>query len=176
MAHQPKGPPQKMSAQEYARLVNQGALHVTDRYGHAIGKDSLVEYRSTLAGMAEPFWQVTDVRPVMDPRLPGHIKLELKSTTYLTLPIGVRHQALFLIGSVQRDETGKEVGNSAESGAVAAKSTEAGEGEGAGDDHGEKPEHGPADSEQGSAPGGDHGTGPRGVDGAAPGEGQAPDS
>jgi hypothetical protein len=110
MSHRPNGPAQKLSAQEFARLVTQGVMHVSDRYGHAIGKDSLVELRASLMGQADPFWQVTDVKPVMDPRLPaGHIKLELKSTTYLVLPVGVRTQALFLIGSVQRDETGKEL-------------------------------------------------------------------
>lgn len=109
MAHQrPKGPARKLSAEHYAGLVARGEVGPKDRYGNPISKDDLVEYRSILAGVAEPFWQVTDIKPVLDRHLPsGMVKLEIKSTAYVTVPVNQPQHQFLIIGHVDHDEAGK---------------------------------------------------------------------
>lgn len=90
----PQGPPQKFSAQAYARLVNQGSLAARDRFGKAIQRDHLVMYDPE----APCIYKVTDVRPVMDPRTPGLIKLTLEALVPLTVMVNQPVTRLFVIG------------------------------------------------------------------------------
>jgi hypothetical protein len=91
---QQKGPPQKMSAPEYARLVSQGNLAARDRFGMPLARGQLVEYRPELLGMAALIFQVMDVTPVMDPKLPGMVRVSLQGMANLTLQVNVACHAL----------------------------------------------------------------------------------
>jgi hypothetical protein len=96
MAHHQKGPPQKLSSAEFARLVTIGQLAARDRFGKPIDKDTLVLYRPE----NDVIYQVTDVRPIMDPRLPPGVKVTLKATVNLMMPVNVATPNIVTIGTV----------------------------------------------------------------------------
>jgi hypothetical protein len=93
-----------MSAPEYARLVNQGNLAARDRFGVPIARGQLVEYRPEILGMGALIWQVMDVTPIMDPRLPGMIRVTLEGKAHLSLQVNVACHALRYHGEAQIPE------------------------------------------------------------------------
>jgi hypothetical protein len=93
-----KGPAQQLSAPAFARMVSEGVISARDRFGVALAKGQAVEYRPELAGVGALIFEVIEVQPVMDPRMPGMVQITLAAVTKLTMPANVAQAALRVHG------------------------------------------------------------------------------
>src|SRR5882672_2330944 len=104
-----KPPPQtrgKLSMQEVARLVNQGALAPIDRFGRKIKEGDVVLW-SPPKDLA---FVVTEIHPVLDPRAPMHqvtVVLQMPGPAPVTTVVNVPSPTMLIVGRMIKDKDGK---------------------------------------------------------------------
>jgi hypothetical protein len=87
----------KLSMPDFARQVADGLLTVRDRINRPVKKGDLVAYHNEV----DVFFTVTDLVPVMDPRLPGMVRLRLEAMIPLSLPVNRPTMQVLLVGTAE---------------------------------------------------------------------------
>lgn len=102
-------PPQiqgKLSMQEVARLVNQGALAPIDRFGRKIKEGDVVLW-SPPKDLA---FVVQEIHPVLDPRSPMHqvtVVLQMPGPAPVTTVVNIPSPTMLVVGRMIKGEDGK---------------------------------------------------------------------
>lgn len=95
----------KLSMQEVARLVNQGALAPIDRFGRKIKEGDIVLW-SPPKDLA---FVVTEIHPVLDPRAPMHqvtVVLQMPGPAPVTTVVNVPSPTMLIVGRMIKDKDG----------------------------------------------------------------------
>ena len=96
---------QQPSMADFARGVSSGALAPRDRFNRPLAKHQLVLYHPEV----DVVYQITDVIPVMDPRIPGMVRLMLTAIVPLATRAGQPTAPLVIVG--EADHTAQVAGN-----------------------------------------------------------------
>lgn len=104
--NQPPRTAGKLSMQDVARLVNQGALAPIDRFGRKIKEGDVVLW-SPPKDLA---FIVTEIHPVLDPRAPMHqvtVVLQLPGPAPVTTVVNIPSPTMLVVGRMIKDKEGK---------------------------------------------------------------------
>lgn len=96
----------KLSMQDVARLVNQGALAPIDRFGRKIKEGDVVLW-SPPKDLA---FVVTEIHPVLDPRAPMHqvtLVLQMPGPAPVTTVVNIPSPTMLVVGRMIKDKDGK---------------------------------------------------------------------